>query len=108
MGTGRSMRLSALHKLGGPGRKTPRGCGAAGLRHGTGMRRRGGVEGRGGEMGGVVLQGGAGGPPKRCLSREPTVCPPPFLQCLCSHSFKISKIIVVGDLAVGKTCLINR
>lgn len=35
------------------------------------------VEGRGGEMGGVVLQGGAGGPPKRCLSREPTVCPPP-------------------------------
>lgn len=36
------------------------------------------------------------------------LCAPPFLQCLCSHSFKISKIIVVGDLAVGKTCLINR
>ena len=33
---------SALHKLGGPGRKTPRGCGAARLRHGAGMRRGGG------------------------------------------------------------------
>lgn len=29
---------SALHKLGGPGRKTPRGCGAARLRHGAGMQ----------------------------------------------------------------------
>lgn len=27
---------------------------------------------------------------------------------LLSSRFKISKVIVVGDLSVGKTCLINR
>lgn len=32
------------------------------------------------------------------------LCPPTLL----SNRFKISKVIVVGDLSVGKTCLINR
>lgn len=31
-----------------------------------------------------------------------------FILCFLSSRFKISKVIVVGDLAVGKTCLINR
>lgn len=71
-----------------------------------------GGEGRGGEMGGRCAAGGGEGgwwSLKAVVIPGANRAPPPlFLQCLRSYSFKISKIIVVGDLAVGKTCLINR
>lgn len=71
----------------------------------------GGVRGGAGRWGGIVLPGGGEGgwwSPKAVVIPGANRVPPLFLQCLRSYSFKISKIIVVGDLAVGKTCLINR
>lgn len=70
------------------------------------------MRGGAGRWGGVVLPGGGEGgwwSLKAVVIPGANRAPPPlFLQCLRSYSFKISKIIVVGDLAVGKTCLINR
>lgn len=51
--------------------------------------------------GGAAEVGGAGGDLRHCIDYS--------VRAFSSFvRFKISKVIVVGDLAVGKTCLINR
>ncbi|KAL0597294.1 Ras-related protein Rab-34 [Plecturocebus cupreus] len=57
-------------------------------------------------------------PPTKCLRKEAALHVHkdfhPRVTCACQEhrtgtvGFKISKVIVVGDLSVGKTCLINR